>query len=74
MRDNRATSLLVVREDGEIGICPGTDLRNAVVIERRRRMRCRRHRLLRVLVSLEEDDFLFNALLTMTRHSINAAS
>ena len=71
MRDNRATSLLVVREDGEIGICSGTDLRNAVVIERRSPDAPVGDIASYGLVSLEEDDFLFNALLTMTRHSIS---
>lgn len=70
MREHRATSLLVER-NGAIGICSGTDLRDAVVIARRSPDDPVGDIASYELVSLEADDFLFNALLTMTRHSIS---
>lgn len=70
MKQNKATSLLVDR-DGEIGICSGTDLRNAVVIDGVPADHPVGSIASYALVCLDADDFLFNALLAMTRHSIS---
>lgn len=70
MRDNHARSLLVDR-DGAIGICSGTDLRDAVVVARRSPDDPVGDIASYDLIALDADDFLFNALLTMTRHDIS---
>ncbi len=70
MRDNKATSLLVER-DGRVGIVTGQDLRDRVILERQSvdgpvgDIACFE------LIALESDDFLFKALLTMTRHGVS---
>ena len=70
MRDNHARSLLVDR-DGAIGICSGTDLRDAVVVARRSPDDPVGDIASYDLIALDADDFLFNALLTMTRHDVS---
>ncbi len=70
MRDNGARSLLVER-GGAIGICSGTDLRDAVVIDRRSPDDPVGDIASYDLIALDAEDFLFNALLAMTRHDVS---
>ncbi|MBL8259431.1 MAG: cyclic nucleotide-binding/CBS domain-containing protein [Candidatus Competibacteraceae bacterium] len=70
MKANKINSVLV-RHGDETGIVTATDLREAAIIERRS-LDAPVGPLARYeLIEMGPDDFLFNALLRMTRHNIN---
>ena len=70
MKDNKATSLLVRRGD-RVGIATGIDLREAVIINGQSVDAPIGDIANYNLITLAPDDFLFNALLIMTRHGIS---
>lgn len=70
MKAHKTNSLLVKRDD-EIGIITATDLREAAIIERQPVDAPVGPLASYELIGMAPDDFLFNALLRMTRHNIN---
>lgn len=69
MAERRATSLLV-RDGSRVGIVTGQDLRRAVILERVSVDAPTGPVASYGLVTIRTDDFLFNALLLLTRHAI----
>jgi len=70
MKANKINSLLVKRDD-EIGIITATDLREAAIIQRQSVDAPVGSLATYELIGMAPNDFLFNALLRMTRHNIN---
>jgi len=70
MKANKTNSVLV-RHGDEIGIVTATDLREAGIIQRRSLDAPVATLATYELIGMGPDDFLFNALLRMTRHNIN---
>jgi CBS domain-containing protein len=70
MKANKTNSVLV-RHGDEIGIVTATDLREAAIIQRRSLDAPVGTLATYDLIGMAPDDFLFNALLRMTHHSIN---
>lgn len=70
MKAHKTTSVLV-RYGDEIGIVTATDLREAAIVQRQPLDTPVGPLARYELVGMEPDDFLFNALLRMTRHNIN---
>lgn len=70
MKASRATSLLVEGEDGRLGVLSGTDIREAVLIEERPLETAIGTIATHDPVTIEADDFLFNAQVLMTRHGV----
>lgn len=70
MKANKTNSLLVTRGN-EIGIVTATDLREAAIIQRQSVDEAIGPLASYELIAMQPDDFLFNALLRMTRHNIN---
>lgn len=70
MKAGKTNSLLVKRGD-EIGIVTATDLREAAIIQRRSVDAPVGPLATYELIGMAPNDFLFNALLRMTRHNIN---
>mgnify|MGYP003584443113 CR=1 FL=1 len=70
MKAHKTNSLLVKRGD-ETGIITATDLREAAIIERQSVDAPVGPLASYELIGMAPDDFLFNALLRMTRHNIN---
>ncbi len=69
MKQHKITSVLVKRND-EIGIVSDTDIREQVVLQRKSVDSPVGDIATYNLIGMTSDDFLFNALLTMTRHRI----
>ena len=69
MKQHKITSILVKRGD-EIGIISDTDIREQVVLQRKSIDSPVGDVATYNLIGMTTDDFLFNALLTMTRHRI----
>jgi len=69
LKEQRATSVLVKRGD-EVGIITDTDIREYVVLQRRSVDSPVGDMATYNLISMTTDDFLFNALLRMTKHNI----
>ncbi|MDG4549299.1 MAG: putative nucleotidyltransferase substrate binding domain-containing protein [Candidatus Contendobacter sp.] len=70
MKANKTKSVLVRCED-EIGIVTATDLREAAIVQRQSVDAPVGTLANYELIDMAPDDFLFNALLRMTRHDIN---
>jgi CBS domain-containing protein len=70
MKANKTNSVLV-RWGDEIGIVTATDLREAAIVQRRSLDAPIGTLATYDLIGMAPDDFLFNALLRMTRHNIN---
>ncbi|MCC9000155.1 MAG: DUF294 nucleotidyltransferase-like domain-containing protein, partial [Candidatus Contendobacter sp.] len=70
MKANKINSLLVKRDD-EIGIITATDLREAAIVQRQSVDAPVGSLATYELIGMAPNDFLFNALLRMTRHNIN---
>ncbi|HRD66060.1 MAG TPA: putative nucleotidyltransferase substrate binding domain-containing protein [Candidatus Competibacter sp.] len=70
MKAHKTNSVLVHCGD-EIGIVTATDLREAAIIQRRSLDAPVGTLATYDLIGMELDDFLFNALLQMTRHNVN---
>jgi CBS domain-containing protein len=70
MKANKTNSVLV-RWGDEIGIVTATDLREAAIVQRRSLEAPVGTLATYDLIGMAPDDFLFNALLRMTRHNIN---
>ncbi|MCV6637526.1 putative nucleotidyltransferase substrate binding domain-containing protein [Candidatus Albibeggiatoa sp. nov. NOAA] len=69
MKQHKITSILVKRGD-EVGIISDTDIREQVVLQRKSIDSPVGDIATYNLIGMTTDDFLFNALLTMTRHRI----
>ncbi len=69
MREHKLDSLLVVK-DRKYGMVTGTDLLNALIIKEASSSEAVGDYASYKLVSVEKGDFLFNALIMMTRHNI----
>lgn len=69
MKQHKITSILVKRDD-EVGILSDTDIREEVVLQRKSVDSPVGDIATYNLIGMTTDDFLFNALLTMTRHRI----
>jgi CBS domain-containing protein len=65
------TNSILVRYDDEIGIVTATDLREAAIVQRQSVDAPVGTLANYELIDMAPDDFLFNALLRMTRHEIN---
>lgn len=65
------TNSVLIRCGDEVGIVTATDLREAAIIQRRSLDAPVGSLATYELISMAPDDFLFNALLRMTRHNIN---
>ena len=70
MKEHKTNSVLVSCDD-EIGILTATDLREAAIVQRQSVDAPVGPLATYDLIGMEPDDFLFNALLRMTRHNIN---
>ncbi len=70
MKDHKTNSLLVQRGE-DTGIVTATDLREAAIIRRQALDAPVGPLASYDLIGMDMDDFLFNALLRMTRHNIN---
>ena len=70
MKANKTNSVLV-RHGDETGIVTATDLRDAAIVQRQPLDTPVGPLATYELIGMEPDDFLFNALLRMTRHNIN---
>ncbi len=70
MKAHRTNSVLVRRGE-DLGIVTATDLREAAIIQRQSVDQPVGPLASYSLISMAPDDFLFNALLRMTRHNIN---
>lgn len=70
MKENRTHSVLVQRGD-ELGIVTATDLQDAALVQRQSVDQPIGPLASYALIDMAPDDFLFNALLRMTQHSIN---
>jgi CBS domain-containing protein len=69
MKDNKATSLLV-RDGDRVGIVSDRDLRDHVILEGAPVTTPVRPLATYDMITLDIDDFLFNALIVMTKHNI----
>lgn len=70
MKRDKATSLLVEAGDGRIGILSGTDIRDAAVIDGQPLDAAVEHFATFDTITVDADEFLFNAQVLMTRHGI----
>lgn len=70
MKAEKATSLLVRRSDGSVGVLTGTDLRDAALIEGLPHDTPVAGCATFALLCVDEDEFLFNAQVMMTRHGV----
>ncbi|WP_019645206.1 putative nucleotidyltransferase substrate binding domain-containing protein [Novispirillum itersonii] len=70
MKHHRATSLLVEHDDGRIGVLSGSDLREAALIHEKPLSTPVGDCATFGTIMIDADDFLFNAQVLMTRHSI----
>lgn len=69
MKKHKSTSILV-RRDGKCGIVTDTDIREHVVLQRRSLDSAVGDIATYNLITVQREDFLLNALLLMTKHSI----
>ncbi|MFA7430730.1 MAG: putative nucleotidyltransferase substrate binding domain-containing protein [Rhodospirillaceae bacterium] len=70
MKQDHATSLLVRHEDGRMGVLTGTDLRDASLIENLPPSAPVANCATFALLCVDEDEFLFNAQVMMTKHGV----
>ena len=70
MKTQKATSLLVRRFDGRVGILTGTDLREAALVRELPLDTPVRDVANFQAVTVEDDEYLFQAQILMTRHAI----
>ncbi|MGC2857036.1 putative nucleotidyltransferase substrate binding domain-containing protein [Novispirillum sp. DQ9] len=70
MKAEKVTSLLVRRDDGAVGVLTGTDLRDAALIEGLPADAPVADSATYALLCVDEDEFLFNAQVLMTRHGV----
>lgn len=70
MKERRATSLLVSTPQGRIGVLSGTDIREAILLDERPLDTAVGDICTYDPVTIEADDFLFNAQILMTKHGV----
>jgi len=69
LEEHKATSVLV-KKNNDVGIVTDTDIRKSVVLQRQSVDSAVGNIATYNLLSMQENDFLFNALLKMTKHTI----
>ncbi|MCA1941253.1 MAG: DUF294 nucleotidyltransferase-like domain-containing protein [Caenispirillum bisanense] len=70
MKEKRATSLLVSTPTGRIGVLSGTDIREAIILDERPLETPVGDICTYDPVTIEAEDFLFNAQILMTKHGV----
>lgn len=70
MKDKRATSLLVATPGGRVGVLSGTDIREAIILDERPLETPVGDICTYDPVTIEAEDFLFNAQILMTKHGV----